>query len=78
MRIKGTIDAFTIGETLNDFIEFNYRVIVHDYRDSQPVMRLSGGHTDAVLCVQMDDWKVVSGRYTHIHLHVHKGTYMYM
>ena len=37
-----------------------FRVRVYDSRVSQPVLVLSG-HAAAVTCVEMDDWKVVSG-----------------
>ena len=40
---------------------FFYRVHVYDVRQPLPTMQLIG-HSDAVLSVQMDEWKVVSGR----------------
>ena len=38
-----------------------YRVHVYDVRQPLPAIQLIG-HSDAVLSVQMDEWKVVSSR----------------
>ena len=37
------------------------RVRICDERVGDIVMLLAGGHHDAVTCVQMDEWKVLSG-----------------
>ena len=52
------------GEFFDDIIVllFGPRVCVYDYvRCPQPVMKLSG-HSDVIRSVQMNEWKVVSGR----------------
>ena len=45
----------------SDYV-INSRVMVCDQRRNAPVVKLIG-HTSSVLCTQIEDWKVVSGRY---------------
>ena len=40
---------------------FSSRVRVCDERIGDVVMLFAGGHHDAITCVQMDEWKVLSG-----------------
>ena len=45
--------------------------MVHDIRSPDAVVMVLKGHDDVITDVQMDDWKVTSGRWVHVRAPFH-------